>query len=120
MKKLFVRMSLLVASILLTLGLVEIASRVFLPQTRPLRGDRNFWIYDDLLGWKHKPLGQGTFKHPHFSVSVSINSQGLRDDEYSLERVPGKKRLVILGASNTWGFGVEHRETFSDILESKY
>lgn len=98
----------------------ELAARVFLPDWGPTRAERaEFWAYDDSLGWAHKKNQAGRFNHPDFSVQVRINSQGLRDDEYPLSRT-GKKRMLILGDSFGWGFGVEHDEIFCEILESKH
>jgi len=48
-------------------------------------------------------------------VEVVINSKGMRDGEHSM--VPtGKRRMLILGDSFGWGYGVEHHERFSKIL----
>jgi lysophospholipase L1-like esterase len=52
-------------------------------------------------------------------VEVAINSQGMRDSEYSIERT-GKRRMLVLGDSFGWGFGVEHHERFSEILENAH
>ncbi len=100
--------------------LIELLARFFVPQWQPDAAHRNFWRYDELLGWAHRPYEQGIFDHQDFSVTVSINSHGLRDKEYSFERVEGKKRLLVLGDSMGWGFGVENHEIFSEVLEEKY
>src|SRR4030095_12115366 len=54
--------------------------------------------------------------NPEFSVEVSINSHGQRDDEYPVERT-GKRRMFVLGDSLGWGFGVELHERFSERME---
>jgi lysophospholipase L1-like esterase len=49
-------------------------------------------------------------------VSVRINSAGFRDDEYPLEK--GESwRIVVLGDSLTFGWGVERDDTFEHLLE---
>ncbi|HXV42487.1 MAG TPA: GDSL-type esterase/lipase family protein [Anaerolineae bacterium] len=109
----------LVAACIMLL-LVELLARLFVPQWTPDTAHRNFWAYDDLLGWVHKPNRQGTFEQIDFSVNVSINSDGLRDKEYPLARTQGKKRLLVLGDSFGWGFGVENDEIFSELLEKRH
>jgi len=100
--------------------LAEITARIFVPQWAPTREERaKFWTYDELLGWAHTPNQRGRFNHQDFSVEVVINSHGMRDNEYSVDRTQ-KKRMLILGDSFGWGFGVEHQERFSEILENTH
>lgn len=95
----------------------ELTARVLFPAWAPAREERvKFWTYDELLGWAHTPNQRGRFNHRDFSVEVVHNSQGMRDSEYSMERTE-KKRMLVLGDSFGWGFGVEHHERFSEILE---
>ena len=70
---------------LVGLLMLELGSRLFTPQWAPRDADRNFWAYDETLGWAHSPNQRGTFRHPDFAVDVSINSDGMRDREYSIE-----------------------------------
>jgi len=98
--------------------LAELTARAIFPEWAPPREERvKFWTYDEVLGWAHIPNQRGSFKHPDFSVEVVINSQGMRDSEYSRERT-GKRRMLVLGDSFGWGFGVDHHERFSEILEN--
>jgi hypothetical protein len=106
-------------AILAVLVVAEFAVRLVLPQWAPTRAERVvFWAYDPQLGWAHRPNQQGQFTHPDFSVAVQINSQGLRDREHDLRR-SDKKRMMILGDSFGWGFGVEQEDRFSEILERR-
>lgn len=50
-------------------------------------------------------------------ASVSINSKGLRDREYSYEKSEGTFRILVLGDSVTFGFGVEMERTYPKLLE---
>jgi hypothetical protein len=52
-------------------------------------------------------------------VDVKINSQGLRDNEYSLAKPPGTYRIMMLGDSTTFGWGVPLEDTAAKILERK-
>ena len=51
-------------------------------------------------------------------VNVSINSDGLRDKEYSREKEDAY-RIIFLGDSLTFGWGVEIDDTFQYILEEE-
>jgi hypothetical protein len=79
----------------------------------------NFWRHDPLLGWSNSPGADGVFDHPRFRISVHINSKGLRDREYSYERRPGTGRILVIGDSFVWGYGVEQPETFPKVLEAR-
>jgi hypothetical protein len=102
---------------LLVAVLMELAVRSMSREWAPTREERaKFWRYDPLLGWSHRPGQRGRLNHRDFTIEVSINSQGLRDIEYPIERTR-KKRMLILGDSFSWGYGVEHQECFTEIIE---
>ncbi|NIT60068.1 MAG: hypothetical protein GWN00_28775 [Aliifodinibius sp.] len=66
------------------------------------------------IGHVHKPNSEATL----MGVNVNINSDGLRDKEYPVER--GQKyRIIFLGDSITFGWGVEKEDTFETLLEVK-
>jgi lysophospholipase L1-like esterase len=52
-------------------------------------------------------------------VPVSINSEGLRDREFSLEKPPDVYRVMMLGDSTTFGWGVKDEDTAAKFLERK-
>jgi lysophospholipase L1-like esterase len=52
-------------------------------------------------------------------VLVETNSLGFREREYPLERVPGVRRISVLGDSFTFGVGVEFSEIFAKRLEER-
>ena len=73
---------------------------------------------DPDLGWLPRPNVQGEHNRPRsFESRFSTNSLGLRDREHPFEREPGIKRIVIVGDSFTWGYGVNDGETFADLIE---
>jgi lysophospholipase L1-like esterase len=81
--------------------------------------ERNrFWKYDALLGWAHQPGQEGIFETPQFRTFVHINQKGLRDSEHSYERLNDADRILVLGDSFAWGYGVEESERFSQLLET--
>jgi hypothetical protein len=102
------------------LAVAEVGARLFAPHWAPQHAERNFWTYDQLLGWAQRPGQRGTLRHSDFAVDVEISSQGFRDREYSVERVVGRKRMLVLGDSFAWGFGVERHEVLWEILEERH
>lgn len=121
MRALLQNVAILLIATVATLLLVELACRVFMPEWAPARAERvAFWRYDSLLGWAHTPNQIDRFDHRDFSVQVSINSQGLRDGEYARQPAPGRHRMLVLGDSFGWGFGVQQNEIFSEVLEARH
>jgi hypothetical protein len=62
---------------------------------------------------KHKP----EIQYELTNFNVKINSYGLRDYEYLLNKPPGATRILALGDSVTFGFGVNLEDTYTKILE---
>lgn len=111
--------ALLVASILVSVSLSEALLRGLGRgplQANPVPG--NFWRHDAELGWQNLPGADGVFDHPRFRIHVHANSKGLRDREYAYERTPGRRRILVIGDSFVWGYGVEQHETFPKVLEA--
>jgi lysophospholipase L1-like esterase len=67
-----------------------------------------------LIGHVHRPGGQAQL----MGTTVRINSVGFRDDEYALER-NARRRIILLGDSLTFGWGVEKEESFEHRLEAQ-
>jgi lysophospholipase L1-like esterase len=67
-----------------------------------------------LVGHVHRPNGEEHL----MNTTVRISSAGFRDDEYSLERNPSR-RIIFLGDSLTFGWGVEKHESFEHLLEKR-
>jgi len=64
---------------------------------------------DENMGLEFIPNSECAFK----GTQVKINSQGLRDYEYKLEKQGNIFRIVTLGDSYTFGWGVELNESYS-------
>lgn len=61
---------------------------------------------------------------PGFNVripgsKISINSFGIRDREYSLEKPPAAYRIFVVGDSFTFGSGVSNEEVYTERLEEE-
>ena len=66
------------------------------------------YLFDRRLGWRNIPNWEATTENR----KLKINSRGLRDREYSLQKPPGTKRILVLGDSYVWGYGVSNEERF--------
>jgi len=85
----------------------------------------NIVEYDDELFWQlvpntSLPRESSTLspqeKSPFFGVIA--NKQGLREDhQIPLQKPPAELRVLFLGDSCTFGFGLEHSEGYVDIAE---
>lgn len=102
-------------------GLAELSVRLLRPEWRPppARGVP-FLRPDSRLGWRLREGWQGPFALPHRTIQVVISEQGLRDESYSPTPAPGRRRVLLLGDSFAWGFGVEKQEMFEKLLEDRF
>jgi hypothetical protein len=75
------------------------------------------WIQpDSTFHHSQRPGIETRFVSSEWDTSVVINSLGLRDDEL-LPKPVGTTRIVVLGDSYTFGYGVEAAEAFPSVLE---
>jgi lysophospholipase L1-like esterase len=115
---LLINLSLIIISTLFALFLSEIALRLMGLNPLYVSPERDrFWKYDSLLGWAHEPGQEGILETQQFRTVVRINENGLRDRQHSYERQNDSERILVLGDSFAWGYGVEESERFSELLE---
>ena len=113
-----INLSLIIISTIVALLISEIALRLIGLNPLYVSPERDrFWKYDSLLGWAHEPGQEGIFETPEFRTAVRINENGLRDRPHSYERPNDVERILVLGDSFAWGYGVEESERFSQLLE---
>jgi lysophospholipase L1-like esterase len=116
------KLALLTFALLLTALLLEAALRIAFYHSRDF--SMEMWKYavrlkrpvpDPDLSFVHAPNRQAFL----MGVDVRINSHGLRDYEYSLSKPPGTYRIMMLGDSTTFGWGVRLEDTAAKFLERK-
>jgi lysophospholipase L1-like esterase len=106
------------ASLLITLLLLELGIRLFAPQ------DLDFFNDEKIMRVSTKP-GQSHEYIPYsrndslVGVPVRINSLGLRDAEIDVPKPPRTLRILAIGDSVTFGFGVRLEETYLKVLETQ-
>jgi hypothetical protein len=113
--------ALVVASTLVTLLFLEVGSRIFYqPPAKAMNfsGD-SYYEKDEIVGWSPRRNIQGIHNWTgSFATTFRTNSDGLRDREYPLEKPKGITRIIALGDSFTWGWGVGDNEIYTEALES--
>ena len=79
----------------------------------------NYYQKDDELGHVPRKNIRGLHsKKGSFSTTFRTNTRGLRDKEYTLTKTDGVSRIVIIGDSFTWGWGVNDDEIYTERLEA--
>lgn len=63
------------------------------------------------------PRGKGRFKGDEFDIRINVNSSGFRGPELARDKTAGRKRIVFVGDSFTFGWGVNEEETFVSLLQ---
>lgn len=101
-RHLFIALFAFLALVLMVEGLCRLALKS--AQKEGIVQPRDLYEFDLSYGWHLKPL----FKAP----GVWINSRGLRDEELSIEKQDGVKRVVALGDSVTYGWRVKQEDTY--------
>ena len=71
------------------------------------------YIPNPLYGWSHAPNDEYTRTTEGYSVSIGINSLGLREIEYDYDKRPGTHRTLILGDSFAEALQVPLEASFS-------
>jgi lysophospholipase L1-like esterase len=106
-------------NLLLSLGVFLICT-AGLELVLRLNGYGKLEIYqpDPLLYWKLKPNQNCYTKIGH--QPVHINSHGTRGREFSEKKTPGTLRILCLGDSRTFGWGLSQEQTYSGALESLF
>jgi lysophospholipase L1-like esterase len=112
----------LLFAIILTLAVGEVAVRVISSHTL---------IYNIEMAKYAKALKQrdpkGEVSHVHvpsrsahlMGVDVTLNSLGHRSHELSKPKTPGTRRILVVGASMTMGWGVSADRMFTSVLEER-
>ena len=106
--------ALVLGSIVFTLLVFEFVLRSFSPQVFDIHPR---WMYtsDPDVGYVLTPNFEGALQREEFLSSFSTNSLGLRGNEIGAKGE--RHRILVLGDSQAFGFGVEDDETYAFHLE---
>jgi lysophospholipase L1-like esterase len=118
-------LALLAASVALSLLGGEVIARMLYPLPSAVMANAPlstgpYYASDEQLGWLPRKSVQGSHDHAgSFASTFRTNSRGLRGKERDLVKPDGWQRVVLLGDSFTWGYGISDGETYADRLEGK-
>jgi hypothetical protein len=124
------RVKLLLANVAITLALLALCAAfgeawlrsVPQPNDAARRDDGttkwrfNPYRSDGVLGYAHRPDWETVHETEDFRVTVHTNALGLRGGPASAQKARGTYRILLLGDSFAFGFGVEDEETFAAVL----
>jgi len=123
MRKLLFPVLLGAVSVALTVLFLEAAVRLVADDG--MQFDLEMWKYardvkvvsdNPTIGHEHGPDRKAQL----MGVDVETSSQGLRDREFTLEPKAGVPRILMIGDSLTFGWGVPYEATFSKRIEKLY
>jgi lysophospholipase L1-like esterase len=105
-------------SVAVSIGVIECIYRFIEPpqQVRAVNAREEFVQYDPILGWVNKAGAEGIFETDVFKTHISINQDGMRDEPVGPKQ---RFRVVVLGDSLTWGWGVEAPQRYTELLEQQ-
>jgi len=111
------RTAMVTVATLLSLGIAEGVARMIVP------GSTYHLMYtksdDPLLGVELRPGSEFTFEGSRIPIpptEVRVSSLGFRGGEIAVPKPVNTRRLVCIGDSNTFGWGVEEDESFCSRL----
>src|SRR3989344_3134093 len=114
----------LIATVLILLILLEFSLRVFYPQLllkrNHIEASTPMFQEGENVPWQLKPLTEARQRDifGEYDIFVKINNLGLRDTNYNPKLNSNIKKILILGDSMTFGYGVEQEESYPEILET--
>ena len=111
------RLLLVAAAFVLAFTLAEIGIRIWLPQQFPVH-PAGMYSLEPATGYQLTPGFTGVLQRPEFTHTIAINEDGYRGTPPA-ERQANTFRILILGDSMAFGFGVADHETFAFLLEQQ-
>jgi lysophospholipase L1-like esterase len=106
------------AALVATLLVLEVAVRVALPQDLAFFDGSTIKRPSTRPGLRYE-LIPGGHAADYVGVPVSINRLGLRDRELAVPKPPGTVRVLGVGDSVTFGYGVRLEETYLKVVEGR-
>src|SRR5262245_37531482 len=112
------RLGLIVFGVLLACLGLEIVLRIVDAVPEVATPLYKFHENDPYLGWIGKPDVRARYRRPEFDTLVQHDADGWRQAQPPRPTNP-RHRVLVLGDSFTWGWGVAQGELFTDRLQSR-
>ncbi|MDD5025966.1 MAG: SGNH/GDSL hydrolase family protein [Candidatus Peribacteraceae bacterium] len=106
------KITLLVAVCAMMIAFIEIALRLVRIATP------SWYHMDNVMGYALRPHAEGWHRDEGMNF-VRISSEGLHDDEHSLQKPAGTLRIAVLGDSFTEAFQVSLPEAFWSVMRQE-
>ncbi len=119
LKSLFQKLLLVVMSVAVLFGILELGARLFQPSRR-VDSSLSPFIKDPVLGHVGRPNYYGWFEKSETGrIEVKHNAQGLRDHRDYGNKASGTFRILGIGDSFTWGDAARYEDSYLLVAEEK-
>jgi len=82
---------------------------------------RQIFEYHPIVGYRFIPRLNARIVHEGGGYLLKVNAQGFRSEhDFTLEKKPGKFRVLLFGDSYTAGEGVSNDKRYADLLEKTF
>lgn len=78
---------------------------------------QKLFVPDPIIGYRLQPGARTQFSTAEFETDIAINGTGVRDDEELGPKMPGTKRILVLGDSLVLAVQVPFEQTFTERME---
>src|SRR5579862_3185487 len=113
------RLGLIALGALLACIVLEVVLRVSDPIPEVGNPEFTFYRADPYLGWSGQPNVRLRYRRPEFDTLVQHDADGWRQPEPP-RPLGAARRMLVLGDSFTWGWGVGQGQVFTDHLQAAF
>src|ERR1700722_7521009 len=78
-----------------------------------------FFEVDDLVGVRGRPNFTGRLKNDEMDASIFNDAAGFRQPAREIPALPERRKVVVLGDSFVWGWGVVQGQVITDLMQDR-